>query len=50
MPQQEVFFEQTSAGRRIEVLKTYDASYAREAFDRMDEAGAELPLAIPQNR
>ncbi len=35
MPQQEVFFEQSVGERRIEVLKTYDPSFAREAFDRM---------------
>lgn len=38
MPQQEVFFEQNRGGRLIKVLKTYDQSYAREAFDSMDEA------------
>jgi hypothetical protein len=37
MPQQEVFFEQNTATGRIEVLKTYDRSYAREAFGSMDE-------------
>jgi hypothetical protein len=37
MPKQELFFEQTAGDRRIEVLKTYDKSYAREVFDRMDE-------------
>lgn len=37
MPQQEVFFEQESAGRRIEVLKTYDRQFAREAFAFMDK-------------
>ena len=38
MPQQEVFFEQIDGERRIEVLKTYDLNYAREAFGDMDEA------------
>jgi hypothetical protein len=38
MPQQQVFFEQKSGDRRIEVLKVYDRSYAREAFGNMDEA------------
>ena len=38
MPQQEVFFDQMTGERRIEVLKTYDRSYAREAFGTMDEA------------
>src|ERR1035441_1449900 len=37
MPQQEVFFEQQTGDRRIEVLKTYDQNYAREAFGNMDE-------------
>jgi hypothetical protein len=36
MPKQEIFFEQVSSGHRIEVLKTYDQGYAREAFDNMD--------------
>jgi hypothetical protein len=36
MPQQEVFFEQSVGERRIEVLKTYDPNFAREAFDCMD--------------
>jgi Mg/Co/Ni transporter MgtE len=38
MPQQEVFFEQVAGERRVEVLKTYDRSYAREAFGDMDDA------------
>lgn len=38
MPQQETFFEQKTGDRRIEVLKTYDRSYAREAFGNMDQA------------
>jgi hypothetical protein len=37
MPQQELFFEQASGDRRIQVLKTYDPAYAREVFDEMDE-------------
>src|SRR5580704_14843077 len=37
MPRQEVFFEQTTDGRRVEVLKTYDRSYAREVFKSIDE-------------
>ncbi len=36
MPKQEIFFDHVSEGHRIEVLKTYDQSYAREAFDNMD--------------
>jgi hypothetical protein len=38
MPKQEVFFEQTTGDRRIEVLKTYDEQFAREAFNSMDES------------
>ncbi len=38
MPQQETFFEQTAGDRRIEVLKSYDQAYAREAFRSMDHA------------
>jgi hypothetical protein len=38
MPQQQVFFEQKTGDRRIEVLKVYDRSYAREAFGNMDAA------------
>jgi hypothetical protein len=37
MPQQEVFFEQVTGDRRIQVLKTYDSAYAREVFDEMDD-------------
>jgi hypothetical protein len=37
MPQQDVFFEQATGNRRIQVLKTYDPAYAREVFDEMDE-------------
>lgn len=38
MPKQEVFFVQELGGRRVEVLKTYDSVYARDAFDNMGEA------------
>lgn len=31
MPKQETFFEQTVGGRHIEVVKSYDQAYAREA-------------------
>jgi hypothetical protein len=43
MPQQEVFFEQTTGDRRIQVLKTYDPAYAREVFDEMED-GAQAIL------
>lgn len=35
MPKQEIFFEQQEGDRRIEVLKSYDQGYAREAFANM---------------
>ena len=38
MAQQETFFEQSTSGRLVKVLKTYDQRYAREAFDNMNEA------------
>jgi len=38
MPKQQIFVEQITGERRVEVLKTYDRSYAREAFGKMDEA------------
>jgi hypothetical protein len=37
MPKQQVFFEQQIGDRRIEVLKSYDQSYAHEAFQNMDD-------------
>ena len=36
MPQQELFFEKVTGTGRIEILKSYDQSYAREAFQNMD--------------
>jgi len=42
MPQQELLFEQKAGERRIEVLKVYDRSYAREAFGNMDELAQKL--------
>ncbi|WP_263349981.1 hypothetical protein [Acidicapsa acidisoli] len=44
MPRQEIFFEQRSGDRRVEVLKTYDRSYAREVFSGID-TGAREALA-----
>jgi hypothetical protein len=41
MPRQEVFFEQLAGDRRVEVVKTYDRSYAREVFDLLDEEATE---------
>lgn len=37
MPQQEVFFEQQTGDGRVQVLKTYDQTYAREVFSNMDD-------------
>lgn len=37
MPKQEVFFEQQTGDKRIEVLKSYDQAYAHEAFKNMGE-------------
>ena len=37
MPRQELFFERKIGDTRVEVLKTYDGSYAREVFDALDE-------------
>jgi len=37
MPQQELFFERQVGGRRIEVIKTFDRSYAREVFGNIDD-------------
>jgi len=38
MPRQELFFEKEIGGRRVEVTKTYDQTFARDAFEDMDEA------------
>jgi hypothetical protein len=47
MPQQEVFFEQKTGDRRVEVLKTYDRSYAREVFKGIgDDARGALAAAL----
>jgi hypothetical protein len=37
MPQQEVFFEYKTEDGALQILKTYDRSYAREVLGRMDE-------------
>ena len=39
MPKQEVFLEEKIANGKIEVLKSYDQAYAREAFGNMSEDG-----------
>lgn len=37
MPSQEVFLKLESDGRQIEVIKTYDVAFAKEAFAEMGE-------------
>ena len=47
MPRQETFLRENANGVAIEVLKTYDRSYAREVFGRMsDEAEKALAAAL----
>jgi len=47
MPRQEIFFEQQAGNRRVEVLKTYDRSYAREVFRAIDgEAREALAVSL----
>ena len=47
MPKQEVFFEQREGNRRVEVIKTYDRSYAREVFGSIgDDARKALEAAL----
>jgi|SRR5580704_14353422 hypothetical protein len=47
MPRQETFFSEAAKGVVIQVLKTYDQSYAREAFDCMSgEARNVLAVAL----
>lgn len=42
MPRETSFLEQTVGNTRIEVLKSYDKAFAREAFDQMDEDALEF--------
>jgi len=37
MPAQEVFLDQHVGNRHIQIVKTYDEQYAREAFDQTGE-------------
>ncbi len=37
MPSQEVFLKLESDSQRIEVIKTYDSAFAKEAFEEMHE-------------
>lgn len=39
---QEIFFEQQENGRRLEVIKTYDALLAREAFAELSSAALDF--------
>jgi hypothetical protein len=36
MPAQETFLTRQAGSRKVEVIKTYDESFAREAFGEMD--------------
>lgn len=44
MPKQETFLKESAGPVTVEVIKTYDANYAREVFDGMEE-DARLVLA-----
>ena len=47
MPKQESFLELKRGDHSISVLKTYDAAFAKEAFESMDQAGLEaLALSL----
>lgn len=48
MPRQETFFEERKGERQIEVLKSYDRGYAREAFRSMDEQAQQLLWNVPK--
>jgi hypothetical protein len=37
MPEQTSFFDEIIDGTRVEVLKSYDEVFAREAFEQMDD-------------
>jgi hypothetical protein len=45
MPHQETFLRSSVAGRTIEVIKTYDGKYAREALSRMDSVALDYLAA-----
>ena len=42
MPKQESYLELKHGDDSVSVLKTYDASFAKEAFDSMDESALSL--------
>ena len=37
MPKQETFFQEKDGDKTVEVLKSYDQTYAREVFSNMDD-------------
>lgn len=37
MPQQSIYFDKQSDAKRVQVVKVYDAAYARSCFDEMGE-------------
>ena len=47
MPQQESFLRESANGKIVEVIKTYDKSYAREVFRSLgDEARKNLVVSL----
>ena len=42
MPKQETFLRETAGHLTVEVIKTYDPSYAREVFDEMELEAKEM--------
>jgi hypothetical protein len=38
MPTQEIYLDQQVGDRRVQIVKTYDEQYAREAFEAMGES------------
>lgn len=47
MPKQEMFLSESAGGVAVEVLKTYDRSYAREVFNAVgDDARKALAAAL----
>jgi hypothetical protein len=42
MPQDEIYLAKSFGDKQIEVVKSYDATFARDAFDQMDEEALEF--------
>ena len=42
MPQQETFFDKERNGRSVQVIKSYDAGFAKEAFRAMDDSALDF--------